>query len=171
MRFLHATLVIAALGFGLAYAGDDKSPIVMAPTDPVGFAPGFEVGGFVAGAFPDSDLDSELGGGVSLAYFFTDNVGIDLSYAVFAFESEIHTMSADLALRYPLSGTGISPYLLLGSGLKTNGSTDAIYRVGGGLDFRPNGPESLGIFADGVYNWVEGEDGFTIARFGVRFPL
>jgi hypothetical protein len=29
----------------------------------------------------------------------------------------------------------------------------------------------LGIFADGIYNWVVGQDNFTIARLGVRIPF
>lgn len=170
MERFTGLLITIALGCGPAFAGDDKEPVTIEPKDPVGFAPGFELGAFVAGSLSDENSD-EMGGGVNLAYYFTDNIGIDVSYAVFAFESEIHTVSADLALRYPLNGPGISPYLLLGGGLRTNGATDGIYRVGGGLDFRPNGRDNMGIFADGVYNWVEGDDGFTIARFGIRFPL
>ena len=27
------------------------------------------------------------------------------------------------------------------------------------------------LFADGVYNWVEGDVNFTIARLGIRIPF
>jgi hypothetical protein len=162
-------LVSTALGFGLGYAGDDKDTVVIEPKDPVSFASGLEISPFAAGAFTENG--DEFGGGIMLSHFFTESVGIDVSYAAFAFESEVHTITADLALRYPDSGAGISPYLVFGGGLRTNGSTDGIYRVGGGVDFRPNGLNNLGIFADGVYNFVEGDDGFTIARFGIRFPF
>lgn len=170
MNKVLATLFLLALSLGLANGGDKASVLAPAPQDPSYFAPGFELGAFVAGAFPESGGD-ELGGGASLAYFFTENVGIDMSYAVFAFAGELHTVTADLALRYPISDGSIAPYLLLGGGVATNGDTDGLYRVGGGLDFRLQGMGNLGIFADGVYNWVEGDSSFTIARFGVRIPF
>lgn len=119
---------------------------------------------------PDGSGSSEFGGGVSLAYYFTPEVGIDASYGVFAFDDEVHTVSADVVLRYPISQACVAPYLVIGGGVQTNGQTDAIYRLGGGLDvrFQPNG---MGIFADGIYNWVVGQDNFTIARLGVRIPF
>jgi len=76
----------------------------------------------------------------------------------------------DVVLRYPISQACVAPYLVIGGGVQTNGQSDAIYRLGGGLDvrFQPNG---MGIFADGIYNWVVGQDNFTIARLGVRIPF
>ncbi len=174
------TLVLLAIASGpwstSTTAGEtisDKS--VIAPQDPVvldpGFRPGLEFSAFGAGGMSDSDSAGDaLGGGVGLAYYFTKNVGVDLSYAVFAFDSEVHTVTADVALRYPLSNSMVAPYLLVGGGVSTDGSTEGLYRLGGGLDVRmPSG--NLGVFADGIYNWVDGEANFTIARFGVRIPF
>ena len=111
-----------------------------------------------------------MGGGVNLAYFFTDNVGIDVSYAVFAFESEMHTVTADLALRYPLNGPGISPYLLLGGGLRSNGSAEGLYRVGGGLDFRPMVAITWASSPMGfTTGWKAMMDSPSLDR--IRFPL
>ena len=91
-----------------------------------------------------------------------------MNYAAFATESELHVVTADLALRAPQGN--LAPYLLMGGGLKTNGTTDGLYRLGGGLDLRFQA-SGLGVFADGVYNWVEGDVNFTIARLGVRIPF
>ncbi len=172
MKKVSAALTLFAFLMGLVLAGDPvgKSPVMIAPQDPACFAPGFEFGAYAAGALPaDSVADDELGGGISLAYFFTKNIGVDLSYAVFPYDSEVHSVTADLALRAPANC--ISPYVLMGGGLITNGSTDGLYRLGGGLDVRFQNLGNMGVFADGVYNWVEGDNNFTIARLGVRIPF
>ena len=168
---VYATLLLLTFSAGLALGGEPvlKNPVVMMPEDPVCFAPGIELSIFAAGALPESG-DDELGGGIGLAYYFTQNVGIDVGYSVFAYDSEKHTATADLALRYPIGESCFAPYLLMGGGVKTNGSTDGLWRLGGGVDVRFQGA-NLGVFADGVYNWVEGDGDFTIARLGVRIPF
>ncbi|MEM1296856.1 MAG: hypothetical protein AAGH89_15940, partial [Verrucomicrobiota bacterium] len=122
-----------------------------------------------AGSLPSGGAGDELGGGISMAYYFTENIGVDLGYAVFPYDSEVHAVTADLALRAPANL--ISPYLLMGGGLISSGTTDGLYRLGGGLDVRFQNLGNMGVFADGVYNWVEGDNNFTIARLGVRIPF
>jgi hypothetical protein len=164
MKRATITSLLALVFVGSVWA---KEPV---PEDPSHFGTGFELGVFGAGALPDGSASAEFGGGVSLAYFFTPEVGIDASYGVFAFEDEVHTVSADVVLRYPISQASIAPYLVIGGGLQTNGDAATLYRLGGGLDvrFQPGGP---GIFADGIYNWVVGQENFTVARLGVRIPF
>ncbi len=165
----RTTVVVALCLFGVGWFGGvhAKEPIEF--HNPELFGEGFELGLFGAGALPDGG-GGEMGGGVSLAYYFTPQIGIDASYAVFAFESEVHTVSADIVLRYPVSQAGIAPYFLVGGGLQTDGDTDGLYRLGAGLDVRFQ-DFGLGIFADGIYNWVVGQENFTIARLGVRIPF
>ncbi len=164
MKRATITSILALALLGLGWAGE---PV---PEDPSHFGAGFELGVFGAGAVPDGSGNAEFGGGVSLAYFFTPEVGIDASYGVFAFEDEIHTVSADVVLRYPISEASIAPYLVVGGGGRVNGDAAALYRLGGGLDVRFQ-PGGMGIFADGIYNWVVGQENFTVARLGVRIPF
>ena len=170
MKKVLAALTFMAFLMGVIRAGDPvtKDPVTMAPQDPLCFAPGFEFGAYAAGSLPSNGSD-ELGGGISMAYYFTENIGFDLSYAVFPYDSEVHAVTADLALRAPANC--ISPYVLMGGGLISSDSNDGLYRLGGGLDVRFQNMGNLGLFADGVYNWVEGDNNFTIARLGVRIPF
>ncbi|MEM0968188.1 MAG: hypothetical protein AAF191_18085 [Verrucomicrobiota bacterium] len=138
------------------------------PQDPTAFGSEVTITPFAAGSFTGDS--SAMGGGVGLDYFFTDKVGVGANYAVFAFDDEVHTVTADLALRYPISKAGLSPYLLLGGGLSTDGTdTNGLYRLGGGMEVRLLNSQ-MGIFADGVHNWVANDEDFTIARLGVRLP-
>jgi hypothetical protein len=144
-----------------------KEPVE--PSDPEFFGEGLELKVFGAAGVPDSG-DAAGGGGVGMAYYFTPQVGIDASYTVLAFDDEVHTVSADMVLRYPVSQAGVAPYVVLGAGVVTDGEADALYRLGGGVDVRFQ-PGGMGLFADGIYNWVVGGDNFTIARLGVRIPF
>jgi hypothetical protein len=170
MKRATVIAIFTAAFLGVVSAGDTGK--VALPQDPSHFGTGFELGVFGGGAISDSDhTGSALGGGASLAYFFTPEIGVDASYGVFAFEDEVHLVSADVVLRYPISQAGLAPYLVVGGGgARANGENAGVYRLGGGLDvrFQPNG---MGIFADGIYNWVVGQDNFTIARLGVRIPF
>jgi len=165
-----ATIVLSILALlGVAWSGDAGKNTI--PENPSHFGTGFELGVFGGGAIPSGDSsNSAAGGGVSMAYYFTPEVGVDASYGVFAFEDEVHLVSADVVLRYPISQACVAPYLVVGGGVRTNGDSAGIYRLGGGLDVRFQ-PDGLGIFADGIYNWVVGQDNFTIARLGVRIPF
>ena len=163
---------IIALSAGTAFAGSgkmvvaDKSPIVVPPAC---YNPGMEFGIFGAGIFGgDSD---EFGGGVSLGYFFTEAVGVDLGYHVFTTESEEHFLTADLVWRCPDTMDDCwTPYLFGGVGYLTNSVQEALGRAGAGVDFRVS--ESMSIFGDASYNWIGGDvDDAVIVRAGLRFPF
>ncbi len=174
--FATLTLLLAAtlgsMGAGNAGEPPTKNPVQeVVPTDTEPVIPRVEVGGFVSGILDAGTRGDAMGGGVNLEYFFTKNVGINTSYAVYAFENELHVISADVAVRYPIADTALAPYILVGGGLQTDGDTESVFRLGGGLDLRFSDLGNVAIFADGVYNWAEGDSDFTIARFGVRIPF
>jgi len=169
---LSASALIFALGslFLAGVQGQDASAKnAVVPSNPAFFGEGLELDVFGAAGMPEKG-SSAAGGGVGMAYYFTPRVGIDASYTVLAFDDEVHTVSADMVLRYPVSQAGVAPYVVLGAGVVSDGEADALYRLGGGLDVRFQ-PDGMGIFADGIYNWVVGENNFTIARLGVRIPF
>lgn len=161
--------VLVGLG-GIAQAGGkyvvDSTP---APMIPAGcYGTGFEFGIFGAGIFPDGDLEDELGGGISLGYYFTENFGLDFSAAGFATESEVQNYTLDAVYRFPLDC--IAPYILAGGGVHTNGQTEGLFRFGGGVDFRLF--EGTSLFADGIYTIPGGEvEEYTTARIGLRFAF
>lgn len=165
-----AFLSCALLACGLGRGGDADAKSAIRPQDPANFASKVTVSPFGAGAFQSGSGESAAGGGVNLDYFFTENIGVGVNYAAFAFDDEVHTVSADVVLRYPVSKL-VAPYLLVGGGLATGGNgTQTVTRLGGGLDVNLL-QSNLGVFADGVYNLMEGDKDFTIARLGVRLPF
>ena len=130
---------------------------------------GLEFGTYVAGYFPQGGhYDDSLGGGISMAYFFGANLGLDLGATWFDTDSVVHHYTLDAVYRLPFDC--IAPYVLVGGGVHTNGSTEGLFRFGGGVDFRVLG--STSIFADGVYT-ISNDDveDSTTARLGLRFAF
>jgi len=171
MKGVIATLALLTFFVCTGSAGepDSKNPVEMVEIlDPEPFVPGLELDAFVAGAMKPGETGDALGGGVGLSYLLTKNLGINANYAVFAYDNELHMVSVDSILKFPVN-SNLAPYLLLGGGLETDGSTEGLFRLGGGLDLSLG--ENMGIFADGIYNWVDSDSDFTIARFGVRIPF
>lgn len=166
---LSITLLALAMMPFAAQAGGgkaviEKNPVVDAPC----YDGGFEFGVFGTGIFPESHYDEAFGGGVSLAYFYNENLGFDLGAAVFSTDSEIQNYTLDAVYRLPFNC--IAPYVLAGGGVHTNGETEGLFRFGGGVDFRVFNGSS--IFADGIYNLVGGDvDNYAIARLGLRFSF
>lgn len=182
MKKLFSTIVLLAVSAGLASAGEyyskqpmSKGPVVTPPPVCPCFDPGVELSLFGAGLFPDGHADDELGGGASLGFFFTEMVGVNISYHAFNTDPSVqHYSTADLVLRLPIHELCIAPYVFGGGGVVTNGATDGLYRAGAGIDFRLDAMGCVGLFVDGSYNWIEDnanhEDG-VIARVGVKIPF
>lgn len=175
MKKLFTALTLLALSAGLVSAGDyGKNPVtknpIMVDTGCDCFGTGFEFSGFAAGALPDSG-SGELGGGAAIGYFFTENVGVEVSYTVAAFESEEHIVTGNLIYRMPIRDLCIAPYILAGGGVLTNSATDGLFDVGAGLDIRLDSMGCVGIFVDAAYNWVEDDRNFTLVRAGVKIPF
>ncbi|MFZ4596443.1 MAG: hypothetical protein ACOYOF_19460, partial [Verrucomicrobiaceae bacterium] len=155
MKSLITILATAALASSV-FAGpvssgkNAKAPVAPAPAPGCdAFGPGLNFDVFAGAFIPDSG-DSELGGGVGVGYFFNRFVGLDLNYGVYATESEHHQFDGNLVLRAPIDSLCIAPYALVGGGFSTNGSTDGLYQVGGGLDVRLQSLSNLGVFAEGL---------------------
>ena len=170
MKTIVATFSSLMVGVGLLSAGPmiDKNPIVPDVCDC--YPPGFQVGGFAAGFFVDGD--AEIGGGASLAYFFTEQIGIDISYAAFDTDPDVlHLSTADLIYRLSIDDSNcLAPYLIGGGGVLSNGESRGLYRAGIGVEVRFENKNCWGIFADGTYNWIEDSENGAVARVGVRIP-
>ncbi|NNE92636.1 MAG: outer membrane beta-barrel protein [Verrucomicrobiales bacterium] len=174
MKKLITTLTVLAVSGSFAVAGGGKAPVIedKIPLGCACFDPGFEFSGFAAGILPEEWGDDELGGGVSLAYFLSENIGVELSYSVLATDSEEHVVTGNIVYRFPIKDICVAPYVLVGGGLVTNSDTHGLFDVGGGIDVRFDSWGCIGIFADATYNWVEddGQD-FTLIRAGFRVPF
>jgi hypothetical protein len=181
MKTTLASLALLGLMASSAFAGpvytSSKGVTPSQPIAPLGcecFEPGFALGIFGAGVLPDGDngQDDSLGGGVLAEYFFTENIGIEGSYGLFATDSEHHEFDAALVLRFPITDICIAPYIMGGAGYSTNAYEAWNLFVGGGIDVRLPDADCLGVFADGAYHWSEDDDAdFTIVRVGLKFRL
>src|SRR4051812_33495467 len=81
------------------------------------FQPGAALGIYGGGIL---DEDDALGGVALGEYFFTQYLGFQLSYGVFATESAHHEIDGAFLLRYPIPSACIAPYLMVGGGLGLN---------------------------------------------------
>ncbi|MBL9153479.1 MAG: hypothetical protein JNK37_13380 [Verrucomicrobiales bacterium] len=161
-------LTVALMPFAAQAGGGkaviEKNPVVEAPC----YDGGFEFGVFGTGFFPENHYEDSFGGGVSLGYFYNENLGFDLGAAWYGTDSEVHNYTLDAVYRLPFNC--IAPYILAGGGVHTNGETEGLFRFGGGVDFRVFNGSS--IFADGIYNLLGGDvDNYAIARLGLRFSF
>ena len=173
-------ILLLALGLSLpAFAGTEtyvsSKNTVTPPPPPSGcdcFAPGAAIGIFGAGILPDEDEDDALGGGLLAEYFFTENIGLQGSYGIFATGSEHHEFDAALVVRFPITSICLAPYVMGGAGYATNSEDNWNLFAGAGLEARLSEADCLGIFADGAYHWGEDDSGdFTIVRVGLKFKL
>ncbi|MCF6311220.1 MAG: porin family protein [Verrucomicrobiales bacterium] len=175
MKKLLSTLAILTASFSLATAGDYSAKAPVAPAPVAGctaFDPGFEMSAYLAGELPSGGSDA-IGAGIGFAYFFTENIGIDTNYAAFNSDPAVHHfITADLVLRFPIKSACIAPYVFGGGGVVANSSTETLWRIGAGVDYRPAALGNIGLFADGSYNWIGGNiSDTTIVRLGVRLPF
>lgn len=172
-------ILLVALGLALpAFAGEayvSSKNVTTPPPPPAGcdcFAPGAAIGIFGAGILPDSEEDDALGGGALIEYFFTEHIGLQGSYGIFATGSEHHEFDAALVLRFPITELCIAPYVMGGAGYSANSVENWNWFAGGGIDVRLPESDCLGIFADGAYHWGEDDSAdFTIVRVGLKFNL
>jgi len=177
MKKIITTLIALGSIAGVANAGDwGKSPVIdsKAPID-LGcpcYDAGFEFSGFVAGIITDDETD--IGGGASVAYFLSQDLGVELSYSALNTDPSLeHLVTANLVYRLVNADACIAPYILAGGGVLTNGSTHGVLDLGVGLDIRFEDWGCVGMFADATYNWVDGDEkeDFTLVRVGFRVPF
>jgi hypothetical protein len=178
----HITTITLALSvFGLAaaqagtgYVSYGKAPKAPAPVEVPSLCACFDgntanVSVFAAGLISDSgdELGDSLGGGLAMNYFFTENFGLEGSYAAFSTDTVVHQISGSLILRMPIKSICLAPYLLVGGSYHTDSVNQGTAHVGAGLDYRF--ANCVGIFADGQYNWAEDTSDYVTVRGGVRF--
>ena len=173
MKKILSTLAILSASFGLATAEDYSAKNPAPPlSDSSAFDPGFELSGYLAGSFVGNGVGDEWGGGIGVAYFFTENIGADFNWAGFNYDSTVSYWTIDMALRVPMQSNTLAPYFIGGGGWVSGHGTENLWRVGGGIDYRPAALGNIGIFADGTYNWIGGDyDNSTIVRLGFRLPF
>ncbi|MEM1295237.1 MAG: hypothetical protein AAGH89_07715 [Verrucomicrobiota bacterium] len=138
----------------------------------------WELGFFAAGLFPESDhsnvtnYDDAVGGGLSIGYWFNENVGLEYSGTWYGTDPEIHNSVIDLVLRWPNRYSCLAPYVFGGGGIHADSENVAIARIGGGLDIRFESWSCIGLFIDGSYNWVDDHvQNYAIGRVGIRIPF
>jgi hypothetical protein len=178
MKTITSLLITAALatsalaGSPSTYSGKSGKGVVQpAPSQGCDcFAPGFSMGVFGGGMFPQHGGDNVAGGGVLAEYFFTENFGFQTSYGMYATSSEHHQIDGSFILRAPIKDLCIAPYLMAGGGVGTNASTRGDYHAGVGIEARFASLNCMGLFADGAYHFASGSDNdFIMARIGVKF--
>lgn len=140
------------------------------------FDAGFEFSGFGSGFWPEAQgLDNALGGGVGISYFFGTNLGVELMYAAHGSGVAEQVGKANLVYRLPLGGEccgTIAPYIFGGPGVVSQGSSEFLWNLGGGLDFRFESWGCIGLFSDFSYNWVDNtQQDFTMIRLGFKVPF
>ena len=175
MKKLLSTLAILSASFSLATAEDYNAKNPAPPHSAVctAFDPGFELSAYVALQSASGAEEEDWGGGIGVAYFFTESIGADFNWAPFDLDdTTAHFFTLDLALRFPVKTSCLAPYIIGGGGFVTSGDAEPVWRLGGGIDFRPAALGNIGIFADGIYHWIGGpyEDS-TIIRLGLRLPF
>lgn len=110
------------------------------------------------------------GGGISVGEYFIPHVGLRADANFSSVDVARTQVSVDLLLRYPIPGTPFAPYALVGGGIETrSGSTDALFRVGGGLEYRLT--SRFGLFTEASYAWIyndERTEDLTV-KAGMRF--
>jgi hypothetical protein len=123
--------------------------------------------------FSNGGHDDSLGGGLSLAYFFTENVGLEADATWLATDTVLHHFTGSVVLRYPIKTICIAPYAIVGGGILANSGNEGTFHAGGGIDVRfGHSHWCPGLFADARYTWTgESDDDFTLIRAGFRFNL
>tara|TARA_R110002096_G_scaffold203718_2_gene389022 strand:+ start:5335 stop:5985 length:651 start_codon:yes stop_codon:yes gene_type:complete len=156
---------------------DPKSPIDD-PTCPC-FSGRWEFGVFAAGLFPEgadgeveTNYDDAAGGGITVGYWFSENVGLEYSGAWYGTQQEVHNSVVDLVLRWPNTYKCLAPYVFAGAGVHADDSSVGLYRLGAGFDIRFRSWSCAGLFIDAMYSWTEDNvQDYAIGRVGMRIPF
>lgn len=191
MKKIFITLVVAAMGSVVCYAGTDTSSLklqkdkTVAPVDELFRANEFDAGVFGAAALGGVDqynnrknsfhdaLESTVhqkawGGGVEADYFFSRYFGLGVEGDWFAANDAVSSVSGNLIGRYPVEyGTwGWAPYGFAGGGGQFDSENAGFGQAGGGVEVRFK--SHWGIFADGRYVIHDIDLNYTLIRAGIR---
>ena len=106
-----------------------------------------------------------LGIGVGANYFFNSWWGAGLETRVEKFDWP-NQISANLFARYPVEKWRLAPYAYGGCGRQFHDTSQWLFHIGGGVDYRLNG--TTGLFVDVRETFPETSKDYTLWRFGVR---
>lgn len=161
-----------------SYQSAKSSMVEQRTTSPSNcFDAGFQFSGFASGFWPDAaGLGNSLGGGVSLAYFFGHNFGLEMAYMAHGSGVSEQVGHFNAVYRFPLGGeccSTIAPYIFGGPGVVSINQNEMLWNIGGGIDVRMESWGCIGLFADFSYNFVDDAflPDFTLVRAGFRVPF
>jgi hypothetical protein len=168
-----AVCLMAALGLAVtSFAGTEMSGKASKTVEPVTCFGDNEFQIDIFGSYTGGGIyEDGFGGGVSLNYFVTRNIGLSLDGN--GYEGDVSgrfTTSLNLVFRLPIDEACIAPYALVGGGVGFDGITEAIINGGIGLEYRVV-PNRFGVFAEGRYSWGDESGSTAQARLGVRLAF
>jgi hypothetical protein len=141
----------------------------------------------------DRNQHNAGGGGVTLQYFFTRYIGVNLDASFLGGSTYSTAVTANLIFRYPfefgeksvssgyskdgkdgkttLSGPtwGLAPYALIGGGGQWDGRASGIGDVGGGIEFKFS--KHYGIFAQGEWIIHDSHQGYAAETLGFTYDF
>ena len=136
---------------------------------------GWDFGGYFSAMFPKAaGVPNGVGGGISLSYFFDENIGVDFNYALHGQGIAQHVFHTNLVYRLPINGCfcgAWAPYVFGGWGLVADGHFDNLFDIGAGIEVRFQSWGCTAIFADYSYNFVEKDLDFSQVRAGFKLPF
>lgn len=140
------------------------------------FNGGWDLGAYGLYLSPDADTDETWGGGILAEYFFNRYVGLAGTAQWAEYEdTQVHNYALDAVFRYPIDSACIAPYAFIGGGVHCDGVTEAIGRLGVGLDWRIK--DCYGLFVDYTYTLPGGGGGdddledYQLIRLGMKFSF
>jgi hypothetical protein len=194
---LYHILSVFALGVSMAAGGVTSSskmvtnPIPLPPLPEEVFGVGPFVSIFAAGnlhrenrpQFGGNFVDDGIGGGLSVGYFFTRNLGLELSGDALdtrsvdndlnfdADDDNLYEVTAALLVRAPYESIRLAPYAMFGAGGGFDGASQGIWFAGGGLEYRLPGSGRYGLFSDARYTWAAVSNDYVLIRLGLRYSF
>ena len=121
-------------------------------------------------AFGNDSHDGHYGAEIQVGYLLSDVFTVQLAAGYISTDSEIQNYSVDLKANYPDTIFGVSPYVLIGSGIHTNSDTGYLTRLGAGVNWQIW--ENTSLFVEGIYNIVASDiEDYTTLGVGVRFQF
>ena len=106
------------------------------------------------------------GAGIEAKYFVTQRIGLGVEGDWIAGEDSIGIVMATVTARFPKGAN--APYLFAGGGVQFGDRTQAVGKLGGGIEHRFS--PHCGIFADGAWMFSEHENA-AVFRAGMSFAF
>ena len=122
----------------------------------------------IENVFKHSIRHGTWGGGVGANYFFTRELGVGVDANIPANDGNfVDSVNGSLIARFPITTTGLAPYVFGGGGRQTDPAWQWTGHAGVGLEYRFN--PGTGVFADTRYTWADKTSDTILFRAGLRF--